>query len=331
LNSQELDGRFQPDASHWLSDQIDGSQTLAQGAVDLAFAGTASDNTVQFLGSYALDTIKSINDFLSGVAAGTYKGINGAAISMTQAAQAIYNNPAYVSHLASDLLNSITDASNKLNVKLKGFAKEAFTDYAVMVRAATSGNPGNQLQAASTIASGEHGELVLNIMFALATDGTSVIEKAALESIAVGLTKEGFSDQLGTQLVQDVQTTPALAGDMAEVDATAKGIVDDADGVIKSSVHIVSKDGNIVEIVGQGSNGKIEIMAEMIKEGDSLILKGAHVQGSGPGTSSFGELIGMARALGKSEGVKEVIIEGAKRTTGAAKGKMPRPFTIKVE
>ena len=101
--------------------------------------------------------------------------------------------------------------------------------------------------------------------------------------------------------------------------------------LVKSTTRIVARDGNIVEIVGQGANGKIEMMAEMLKEGERLVLKGAHIQGSGPGTSSFGELIGMARELGKSEGVKEVVIEGAKRTTGAAVGKIPKPFTVKVE
>ncbi len=122
-----------------------------------------------------------------------------------------------------------------------------------------------------------------------------------------------------------------VQAEVAEIVAEAKQIVDSAGGIVKSSVNIVSIEGNIVEIVDQGTRGKIEMMAEMVKEGDRLILKGAHIQGAGPGSSSFGELMGMARELGRNEGVKEVVIEGARRTTGAAVGKVPRPFTVKVD
>lgn len=98
----------------------------------------------------------------------------------------------------------------------------------------------------------------------------------------------------------------------------------------KPTVRIVDRDGNVVEIVGQGTT-PITIIAELQVVGSTLILKGVHVDGRGPGSSSVGELREMARELGRQHGAKEVTILGAKRTTGAAPGKTPRPITIRVD
>jgi hypothetical protein len=98
----------------------------------MAWAGSASDKAVQFLGSYALRTMESISYFLSGVAGGVYDGFNKATISAGQTAQAIYNNPQFLEHISTNILNTITDPSEaiagaqKLPAKLKN-APSSFT------------------------------------------------------------------------------------------------------------------------------------------------------------------------------------------------------------
>lgn len=96
-------------------------------------------------------------------------------------------------------------------------------------------------------------------------------------------------------------------------------------------MRIVERDGDIVEIVAKGKNGDITAIARMHKEGDQLILSGLHVDGPGPGGSSIEELMNIGRTLGRQEGAKEVVVYGARRTTGANPGRVPRPVRIKVE
>jgi riboflavin biosynthesis pyrimidine reductase len=96
-------------------------------------------------------------------------------------------------------------------------------------------------------------------------------------------------------------------------------------------VRIIEQEGSTVHLHIKGAKGDIEVMAEMTKEGDKLILRNAHVQGGGAGTSSLSELKSAARELGKQQGVKEVVVEGGTRTSGANVGKAPIPIKIKVE
>ena len=65
-------------------------------------------------------------------------------------------------------------------------------------------------------------------------------------------------------------------------------------------------------------------MAEMVQDGDRLILRGAHIEGDG----TLKEALSAAKAFGREQGVKEVVIEGGARTTGANPGHVPRPITI---
>lgn len=66
-----------------------------------------------------------------------------------------------------------------------------------------------------------------------------------------------------------------------------------------------------------------------VKEG-KLYLNQLHLQGSSAGKVGRESLWDMARDLGRQYNVKEVIIQGGRRTTGKYKGQMPSPITIKV-
>jgi hypothetical protein len=84
-------------------------------------------------------------------------------------------------------------------------------------------------------------------------------------------------------------------------------------------------------MVAQGKNGPITVITEMTKKGDQLLLKGTHIDGGGKGSSSLSELKELARDFGRQQGVKEILVEGGRRTTGANPGKVPRPIRIKVD
>lgn len=105
-------------------------------------------------------------------------------------------------------------------------------------------------------------------------------------------------------------------------------------------VEIVSQDQGIMEIVAQGQHGPIEIITGMIVTKYTLILHGLHIDGPGAGRSSIKELKAIAQLLGKQYSVKEVVVLGGRRTSGASVGQMaknpgqgrvPKPLIIKIK
>lgn len=96
------------------------------------------------------------------------------------------------------------------------------------------------------------------------------------------------------------------------------------------TVQIVERQGRTVRIVGESGRGRIEVIAEMAKEGNTLILRDAHVEGAGAGSMGTGELRAFARALGKQQEAETVVIHGGRRTTGANPGRVPEPIEFEV-
>ena len=74
------------------------------------------------------------------------------------------------------------------------------------------------------------------------------------------------------------------------------------------------------------AKGEGRFVGEMLKEGETLVLRGAHIEGN----ATMGEIKAAARAFGKEGGFKKVRIEGGKRTTGKNPGHVPKPITIEV-
>jgi hypothetical protein len=101
-------------------------------------------------------------------------------------------------------------------------------------------------------------------------------------------------------------------------------------GETSRTIIIAEQDGSTVRIVGHGPKGSIEVIAEMVIEGDALVLRGLHADGSGPGSLGLGEIKAFAQQFGRQMGVSVVRIYGGIRTTGAFPGKVPRPVLIRV-
>jgi len=99
-----------------------------------------------------------------------------------------------------------------------------------------------------------------------------------------------------------------------------------------SGVQILEQEGN--EVVGsfKVAGGEARFQAEVVREGDTLIVRGAHIEGD----ATMDELYKVAEQYGREQGVSKVIIEGGKRTTGARAintgvGRAPRPIIIEVK
>ena len=96
-------------------------------------------------------------------------------------------------------------------------------------------------------------------------------------------------------------------------------------------IRIVESDGEVIELLATTSKGDVIVICEMLISGRSLELSKLHIDGPGAGSIGFRELRNIAKLFGIQQGVGRVIIQGARRTTGAYPGHLPRAITINCE
>jgi hypothetical protein len=92
----------------------------------------------------------------------------------------------------------------------------------------------------------------------------------------------------------------------------------------------IEREGDVVLYRARSMRGVVELLANGSREGDTLTLREAHIDGPGAGSFGVGALRKFARALAVTEGVRRVVIFGWQRTSGANVGRTPRPVVIEV-
>jgi hypothetical protein len=90
------------------------------------------------------------------------------------------------------------------------------------------------------------------------------------------------------------------------------------------AITILEREGNVIIASFRGGAGEARAITELVRQGDTLILRGTHIEGA----ATLKEALRAAAQFGRSQGAKRVIIEGGRRTTGANPGHIPRPITI---
>lgn len=78
------------------------------------------------------------------------------------------------------------------------------------------------------------------------------------------------------------------------------------------------------------SDEVVQGIANITVTNDRLILDQLHLQGAAAGKIGRRKLWNIAKEIGERYGVKEVVIQGGKRTTGRYKGTIPSPIIIKL-
>jgi hypothetical protein len=89
--------------------------------------------------------------------------------------------------------------------------------------------------------------------------------------------------------------------------------------------------GGVIHLEIKTAQGTYEVVANITRDGDKIILEGAHVQGSGSGQFGPGlirELRGAARQFMEQQGASKLEVRPAVRTSGANPGRAMRPFTV---
>ena len=95
-------------------------------------------------------------------------------------------------------------------------------------------------------------------------------------------------------------------------------------------VEIPEQDQDVILFRIAGPKGTVEVIAQIQVEGETAVLRRAHIQGPGPRSIGLRELRLLAREFGRRMGVKRVIVYGSIRLTGANPGRLPRALRFEV-
>jgi hypothetical protein len=149
-----------------------------------------------------------------------------------------------------------------------------------------------------------------------------------------------FGNKLGSKakgLWEAVKAAGAAAKKVAGkvVDAAADRVAKAVGrrAAARGGFRIVEQVDDVVEIAGKIAGNEIRVLANISREGGTLFLRQVHIQGPGAGKVGVKGLFDAAREFGRSQGASKVVIEGAKRSTGAGnqRGAVPRVWEILVE
>lgn len=165
---------------------------------------------IPILGELITDKVNAVNDFLAGVAQGTYDGAKNALVNAQQVAEAIYKNPTVLNHISTHIMNSLTNGDFYRAVEVSIIQLGATLAY------------GNAYDKGHAL-----GEFASNMVIGMAAHSQigGYAGLAAFESIAQGVKKAGSADALGAiiqnALRKEAALAPALAATQAKLESVA--------------------------------------------------------------------------------------------------------------
>ena len=174
---------------------------------------------------------------------------------------------------------------------------------------------------------------------AIAARGRTVGERAlgvlayAGPLIAVGLATLGTAG-LAAPMIGGIGASGATQSTVGSIAAAASADGDPTNeirAVAERTINLVEREGNVVEYALKGPRGQMNVMTEMDRKGNTIILRGTHIEGAGPGSQGLRELREFARLFAREQGAMKIVIEGGMRTTGANPGHIPKDIIISVK
>lgn len=96
-------------------------------------------------------------------------------------------------------------------------------------------------------------------------------------------------------------------------------------------IKILEEAGGVIHLEVRTAHGTYEVIANITREGDKIVLEGAHIQGRPDefGSGLIRELRVASQQFLQQEGVSELEVRPAVRTSGANPGRAMRSFTVK--
>jgi hypothetical protein len=156
-------------------------------------------------------------------------------------------------------------------------------------------------------------------------DTKSNEKRAEVKAVARGEVKQRRTTKKSVGSTAQVAKATERVGRAASVGQRAK------QASVVGKVTIDTIDRNVIEFSVKKGNYNIEAITHFKIRGDRLFLDQLHIEGAAAGKIGRNALWEMAKNLGKHYNVKEVIIQGGRRTTGKYKGRMPSQVIVKIE
>ena len=122
--------------------------------------------------------------------------------------------------------------------------------------------------------------------------------------------------------------TKALAGagkEMQTLNMTAKLI-----NTARYTFNITAKEGDLLFYSTKVGESTLEFGGNFSKADNVLTIKNFDIDGTMTNKLGVSGIRDIMNEFGKQQGVEKIIIEGAKRTTGAKPGKVPAPIEFKI-
>ena len=91
-------------------------------------------------------------------------------------------------------------------------------------------------------------------------------------------------------------------------------------------IDIVETEGSLVIIDVATPVGRARLLGDVRLSGKVLEVDAAHIEGLTPGAVGRAGINAVLRKLMVEADVEQIVIQGATRTTGKGKGRLPRPI-----
>lgn len=211
LSSASISAVIEQRANTYINNQLAYSESLAQNAVDMSQQG-ASKSAIQLVSQLATDLSQASYDAVNGIGKGVYKSFQNA----TDAAKAIYDNPAILANLSTNIMNTITDPTAFLSA-----AKKEVEHLWNVVAYGSAEEKGIAL-----------GEFTGNVVLGLATGEASAVAKTALTDMSKLLTA-AKPVKLGEKLADAIAKAPSLVPEITKIEHAVKQLDIDSMGAVK--------------------------------------------------------------------------------------------------
>jgi hypothetical protein len=91
-------------------------------------------------------------------------------------------------------------------------------------------------------------------------------------------------------------------------------------------VEILIDENDTIDAIVTANDVSVEIIARLVWEGDTIRLEGLHVERLTEGSLNRRQIGLLCAEACRHYGVKRLIVQGARRTTGKSAGTIPKPI-----
>lgn len=95
-------------------------------------------------------------------------------------------------------------------------------------------------------------------------------------------------------------------------------------------VQILIDENDTIDAIVSVEQASVEIIANVIREGDTIRLNGVHLERLSKGRLERQQISRLCAEVCRYFGANRIVVQGARRTTGRSAGNIPRPLEFRM-